>query len=223
MFAAIVFVTKRFYRRAFVLRLACAAAVLGVWVEKGMGLVIPGFVPSPLGEIVDYTPSFTEFCVSASIWAFGALVYRVLPAPLSRIERSGTLPEDLGGRKKAIDERTFGDLTGKSEVTKTLWARILRPYAKSPVGPLALTLSGRTLGDEQRRIRARITTVLAGRAGDKLAGLDALIRLAVERRALPAQRVLQTTLRAWLPLHVALSAIALVLLVLHAWLATRYR
>ena len=77
-FAAIVFVTKRFYQRAFVLRLACAAAVLGVWVEKGMGLVIPGFVPSPLGEIVDYTPSFTEFCVSAAIWAFGALVYTLL-------------------------------------------------------------------------------------------------------------------------------------------------
>ena len=77
-FAAIVFVTKRFYRDPKLLRLACAAAVLGVWVEKGMGLVIPGFVPSPLGEIVDYTPSFTEFCVSAAIWAFGALVYTLL-------------------------------------------------------------------------------------------------------------------------------------------------
>jgi len=77
-FAALVFVTPRFYRSAKVLRLACAAAVLGVWVEKGMGLVIPGFVPSPLGEIVDYTPSFTEFCVSAAIWASGALVYTLL-------------------------------------------------------------------------------------------------------------------------------------------------
>ena len=55
-----------------------AAAVVGVWVEKGMGLVIPGFVPSPLGEIVDYVPSFTEFCVSAGIWATGALLYTLL-------------------------------------------------------------------------------------------------------------------------------------------------
>ena len=63
-------------------RTCCArrarAAVLGVWVEKGMGLVIPGFVPSPLGEIVDYTPSFTEFCVSAAIWAAGALIFTLL-------------------------------------------------------------------------------------------------------------------------------------------------
>ena len=77
-FAATVFMTKKLYVHKNVLRAACAAAVLGVWVEKGMGLVIPGFVPSPLGEIVDYTPSFTEFCVSAAIWAAGAFIYTLL-------------------------------------------------------------------------------------------------------------------------------------------------
>ncbi len=77
-FAAIVFTTRRLHTNKNVLRAACGAAVLGVWVEKGMGLVIPGFVPSPLGEIVDYTPSFTEFCVSAGIWAAGALIYTLL-------------------------------------------------------------------------------------------------------------------------------------------------
>jgi molybdopterin-containing oxidoreductase family membrane subunit len=77
-FAALVFVTPRLHRRTNVLRAGCAAAVVGVWVEKGMGLVIPGFVPSPLGEIVDYVPSFTEFCVSAAVWAAGALIYTLL-------------------------------------------------------------------------------------------------------------------------------------------------
>ena len=100
-FAALVFTTKRFYRNATVLRVACGAAVLGVWVEKGMGLVIPGFVPSTLGEIVDYTPSFTEFCVSAAIWATGALVYTLLlkaavPIELGlvRMEGAPTLQPD---------------------------------------------------------------------------------------------------------------------------------
>jgi len=93
-FAAVVFTTRRFYQNAMVLRLACAAAVLGVWVEKGMGLVIPGFVPSPLGEIVDYTPSFTEFCVSAAIWATGALIYTLLlkaavPIELGKLRMAG--------------------------------------------------------------------------------------------------------------------------------------
>jgi molybdopterin-containing oxidoreductase family membrane subunit len=77
-FALLVFVTPRLHKNANILRVGCAAAVLGVWVEKGMGLVIPGFVPTPLGEIVEYAPSFTEFCVSAAIWAFGALIYTLL-------------------------------------------------------------------------------------------------------------------------------------------------
>jgi Ni/Fe-hydrogenase subunit HybB-like protein len=77
-YAAVVFTTRRLYSNAFILRTGCAAAVLGVWVEKGMGLVIPGFVPSPLGEIVEYIPSFTEFCVSAAIWAAGAFISTLL-------------------------------------------------------------------------------------------------------------------------------------------------
>ena len=100
-FAAIVFTWRRLYRNANVLRAACGAAVLGVWVEKGMGLVIPGFVPSPLGEVVDYTPSFTEFCVSAAIWAAGALIYTLLlkaavPIELGKLRMAGApaLPPD---------------------------------------------------------------------------------------------------------------------------------
>lgn len=77
-FAALVFTTPRLHRNPKVLQVACAAAIVGVWVEKGMGLVIPGFIPSTLGEIVEYSPSFTEFCVSAAIWAMGALVYTLL-------------------------------------------------------------------------------------------------------------------------------------------------
>jgi molybdopterin-containing oxidoreductase family membrane subunit len=94
-FAAVVFTTRRLYQNKNILRAACGAAVLGVWVEKGMGLVIPGFVPSPLGEVVDYVPSFTEFCVSAGIWATGALLYTLLlkaavPIELGTLTMSGT-------------------------------------------------------------------------------------------------------------------------------------
>ena len=43
-----------------------------------MGLVIPGFIPSPLGEIVEYTPTWVELCVTAGIWALGLFVLTVL-------------------------------------------------------------------------------------------------------------------------------------------------
>lgn len=58
--------------------LACSMIIGGVWIEKGMGLVIPAFVPTPLGEIVEYTPSLNESLVSAGIGAFGLLVFTIL-------------------------------------------------------------------------------------------------------------------------------------------------
>lgn len=57
-----------------VLVTACLCAFGGVWIEKGMGLIIPAFVPSTLHEIVEYTPSLTEWKVSAGIWALGLMV-----------------------------------------------------------------------------------------------------------------------------------------------------
>jgi molybdopterin-containing oxidoreductase family membrane subunit len=60
------------------LMVACAVLFLGIWVEKGIGLVLPGFVPSPLGEIVEYTPTWVELCVTAGIWALGLFVLTIL-------------------------------------------------------------------------------------------------------------------------------------------------
>lgn len=60
------------------LDLACVLAIVGIWIEKGMGLVVPGFIPSPLGEIVEYTPSLNETLVCFGIWAFGILCYTLL-------------------------------------------------------------------------------------------------------------------------------------------------
>jgi Ni/Fe-hydrogenase subunit HybB-like protein len=57
---------------------ACVVLFVAIWVEKGMGLVIPGFIPSPLGEIVEYTPTWVELAVTAGIWAMGFFVLTVL-------------------------------------------------------------------------------------------------------------------------------------------------
>ena len=57
---------------------ACAILFVSIWIEKGFGLIIPGFVPSPLGEIVEYTPTLVELSVTAGIWALGFFVLTVL-------------------------------------------------------------------------------------------------------------------------------------------------
>ncbi|MGV6814630.1 MAG: sulfate reduction electron transfer complex DsrMKJOP subunit DsrP [Phycisphaerales bacterium] len=62
----------------WILNAACLAMIIGIWIEKGMGLIIPAFVPSPLGEIVEYIPTRNEVLVCTGIWAFGALVYTIL-------------------------------------------------------------------------------------------------------------------------------------------------
>ena len=60
------------------LNLTCVLCIVGIWIEKGMGLVVPGFIPTPLGEMVEYRPSLNETLVCLGIWAFGLLCYTVL-------------------------------------------------------------------------------------------------------------------------------------------------
>ena len=62
----------------FTLTMACAMIITGVYIEKGMGLIIPGFIPGTLGEIYEYGPSAVEKSVSIGIWAFGAMFFTLL-------------------------------------------------------------------------------------------------------------------------------------------------
>lgn len=71
---------------------ACAMAVVGIWIDKGMGLITPGFVPTPLGELLEYSPTWTEVRVSLALWAVGLLVFTVLAKASIPIE-TGTLRE----------------------------------------------------------------------------------------------------------------------------------
>ncbi|HSH09630.1 MAG TPA: NrfD/PsrC family molybdoenzyme membrane anchor subunit [Oceanipulchritudo sp.] len=57
------------------LNVACIVSFIGIWIEKGMGLIVPGFVPTPLGDVVEYLPTLNETLVCMGIWAFGILVY----------------------------------------------------------------------------------------------------------------------------------------------------
>ena len=59
------------------LAVACTCLIIGIWIEKGMGLIIPAFIPSPIGEIVEYTPTLDETLICLGIWATGLLLYTV--------------------------------------------------------------------------------------------------------------------------------------------------
>jgi molybdopterin-containing oxidoreductase family membrane subunit len=64
---------------------ACLMCIVGIWIEKGMGLIIPGFIPSTLHEIVEYTPSLVEWKVTVGIWAFGLMVLTIMLKLISTV------------------------------------------------------------------------------------------------------------------------------------------
>lgn len=75
--AALMFLHPLVMRRVSFAVVACVLAFAGVWIEKGMGLIVPGFVPSTLHELVEYQPSLLEWQVTAGIWAFGLMIYTI--------------------------------------------------------------------------------------------------------------------------------------------------
>lgn len=72
------------------LYLACASLVVAIEIEKGMGTIIPGFIPEPWGRIVEYAPTWVEWTVSLGILALGCFVFTVLAKAAIPIE-SGRL------------------------------------------------------------------------------------------------------------------------------------
>jgi len=65
-------------KREDTLAIACVLLFIALWIDKGIGLVIGGFVPSPLEEITAYHPSFQEIMITLGVWATGALILTVL-------------------------------------------------------------------------------------------------------------------------------------------------
>jgi molybdopterin-containing oxidoreductase family membrane subunit len=73
-------------RRQPMLNLACVLTFGGIWIEKGIGLVVPGFIPTQLGEVFEYTPTLVEWGVTVGIWALCGLIFTLLARASIAIE-----------------------------------------------------------------------------------------------------------------------------------------
>ena len=82
------FFTRSALERSSARILACLCCIVGIWIEKGMGLIIPGFIPSTLHEIVEYTPSLTEWKITAGIWAVGLIVMTLLLKMMISVQKT---------------------------------------------------------------------------------------------------------------------------------------
>jgi molybdopterin-containing oxidoreductase family membrane subunit len=100
--AFFIFMIPQTRKRLSILNLGCLLVIVGVWIEKGPGFVIPGFVPDPLGEIHEYIPNLLELMVSFGIWALGLLVFTLLMKVAIPIETGNFTHTEYGKEVTAL-------------------------------------------------------------------------------------------------------------------------
>jgi molybdopterin-containing oxidoreductase family membrane subunit len=79
-------------KNRILMNLACVLVFFGVFIEKGIGLVLPGFTPGTLGEVYEYAPSSVEVMIGIGVVGVGTLVFTLL----SKVAIPLTLSEALG-------------------------------------------------------------------------------------------------------------------------------
>lgn len=72
-----ILLVPRLRRNDTFLAAACVTVFLSLWIDKGLGLIVGGFVPSPLGTVTGYSPTLPEVAITLAIWAVGALMITV--------------------------------------------------------------------------------------------------------------------------------------------------
>ena len=98
--AFVIFLLPFTRKRFITLNIGCILIITGIWIEKGMGLIIPGFIPAPLGEVWEYSPSSIEILVAMGIWSIGALVLTfllkiIIPIELGEFTRSSNVTREV--------------------------------------------------------------------------------------------------------------------------------
>ncbi|MBI4677146.1 MAG: polysulfide reductase NrfD [Elusimicrobia bacterium] len=61
-------------RREWTLSVACLAIFGSIWIDKGLGMVVTGFIPTPLGRVAKYWPTAPELMISLGVYAAGLLL-----------------------------------------------------------------------------------------------------------------------------------------------------
>lgn len=76
--AFLLFLIPRTRNNWITLNLGCVLIYASVYIEKGMGLIIPGLTPDTLGEMYFYRPSWTELFIAAGVFSIGFLAFTLM-------------------------------------------------------------------------------------------------------------------------------------------------
>jgi molybdopterin-containing oxidoreductase family membrane subunit len=102
------------------MNIACVLTVAGVWIEKGMGMIIPAFVPTPIGEIYEYAPTPIEIGVTIGIWGLGLMIFTLLAKAAIPIACGGLRAPDAEQAAPRCDVRgPAGEQAGTATAAST--------------------------------------------------------------------------------------------------------
>lgn len=74
----ILLVVPQWRRSEGMLAFACGALFVSLWIDKGFGLVVGGFIPNPFEGVTEYWPTLRETLIALGVWALGFLVLTLL-------------------------------------------------------------------------------------------------------------------------------------------------
>jgi molybdopterin-containing oxidoreductase family membrane subunit len=76
--ALVVILIPGLRQRESILLAVSVAIVTSIWIEKGLGMVVTGFIPSPLGGLMEYWPTSPEILITLGVYGVGFLILTVL-------------------------------------------------------------------------------------------------------------------------------------------------
>ncbi len=88
----VLLLVPKYRRNLTLLGIASVAVFFSLWIDKGMGMIVTGFIPNPMHEVTPYTPTFIESMITLGIWGLGAFIvtvlYKIVLTLRGQVERS---------------------------------------------------------------------------------------------------------------------------------------
>jgi len=76
--ALVLLIVPKFRANERILGFACISVFVALWIDKGLGMMVAGFTPSPMGQATHYWPTLYEVGVTLGVYGIGALIIAVL-------------------------------------------------------------------------------------------------------------------------------------------------
>lgn len=77
-------------RNESILAFACVALFLSLWIDKGMAMVVTGYIPNVMGVVREYLPTLPELMISIGVYGLGAMIVTILYKVALTVRKNAT-------------------------------------------------------------------------------------------------------------------------------------